>query len=40
VGNWVWLRLVGNGGGSNHPLEGGPIPRNTHSLCSGQLYNF
>jgi hypothetical protein len=31
---------VVNGGGPNHPLEGGPIPRNTHSFCSGQLYNF
>jgi hypothetical protein len=36
------LPVVGNGGDPNHPLEGGPIPRNTHSLslCSGQLYNF
>jgi hypothetical protein len=41
VGPWVCLACtVGNGGDPNHPLEGGPIPRNTHSLCSGQLYNF
>jgi hypothetical protein len=31
------IPIVGNGGGPNHPLEGGPIPRNTRS---GQLYNF